>query len=268
MGAAVIDALEAANELSAKTQYDLTVDTAVDDTDYEFQFDFVSEALFVVVDSGSGATTGSIADAIAAKIAADEAEISVPLVGRIQVSGFLSGLVDAVSDSIDTVTITGASAGLDFDLSESDPNLSLSAKTTVSDATVVADAEDVWETIAEGVVGKVVSDTISADQDDYDAGGDADWEEMTYLRIDGGGANRTITGLRRNDSGAGIDPLFRSVLLANVGSAANIILADEDTNSAAENRFNFVGGSDLTVNQNQVVHLLYDPTLQRWLQVG
>ncbi len=112
--------------------------------------------------------------------------------------------------------------------------------------------------LAELVVGTLVSPAqITADQNDYSPTGMAD---ATVLRLTSDAA-RSITGLATGGND-------RVVRVWNVG-AFTITLVHESTLSAAANRFtvpSYVGGpsSNLTLNPNASVILVYDNTSLRW----
>jgi len=104
------------HEPEQKKEVDVTVDTASDDTDYEY----TAEGTTVSITSGTGATKSSIAQKLA------DRHNNSPLL-RAKVAASASG---------DTVTLKSVDDGFDFSFSESDANLS---NTKVQDAKEAAD---------------------------------------------------------------------------------------------------------------------------------
>jgi len=92
----------------------ITVDAAVDDTDYTFTVN----AIDVTINSGTGATVGSIATALAAKLNSD------PLI-RGQVSASAAAAV---------VTTTALQPGVEYTIAEADANLTLASVTSAAEA--------------------------------------------------------------------------------------------------------------------------------------
>lgn len=85
--------------------YTVTVDTAADDTEYALAVNGIE----VTIDSGAGATTTTIKDA---------------LVAAINGEALLASLVTAASTGAATFTISGDIEGKEYTVSESDANLS------------------------------------------------------------------------------------------------------------------------------------------------
>jgi len=96
----------------------ITVDTAANATAYTY--------------SCGGGTVTMTSDASATKI-----EIAAGLEAAHNALAAAGSVSVAVSDGVDTVTITGRERGDDFALSESDANLSLAAVTAASDGTAI-----------------------------------------------------------------------------------------------------------------------------------
>ena len=88
---------------------------------------------------------------------------------------------------------------------------------------------------------------ITSDQDDYVFTG-------TFLRLSTD-ASRTITGFAGGTDG-------KQIYVVNVGSN-DLILADEDAASSAENRTISGHGVDITLDPDESAHLWYDLTSLR-----
>lgn len=93
---------------------------------------------------------------------------------------------------------------------------------------------------------------LAADVNDYAPTG---FSTCFLLRIDGGAANRNITGLAGGAAG-------RVVIVANVGATNNLVLVDESASSSAANRFALIAG--ITLAPDETVALVYDGTSSRW----
>jgi hypothetical protein len=91
---------------------------------------------------------------------------------------------------------------------------------------------------------------ITADKNNYDPTGLA---KASVLRLTSD-ASRTITGLAGGADG-------RVMIILNVG-VNPIVLANQNTSSAAANRFAI--GTNLTIGADQSASLIYDATSQRW----
>ncbi|RMH69126.1 MAG: hypothetical protein D6685_01525 [Bacteroidetes bacterium] len=113
-----------------------------------------------------------------------------------------------------------------------------------------------------GVSGRVISDTLTADVDDYSPAG---IDRATMVRIDGGASVRTITGIARV---AYTELADARLLIANVGTFKGLKLTHEDASSVAENRFALPDGLPYTINPGATVELRYDSVSQRWRVLG
>jgi hypothetical protein len=102
------------------------------------------------------------------------------------------------------------------------------------------------------ISGDVTPTALSGSVNDYDPTGQA--TASTY-RIDGGAANRDITGLAGGADG-------RELTLFNIGATNNLVLKNESGSSTAANRF--AVGADITLAPGQSAHLWYDSTSSRW----
>lgn len=103
----------------------------------------------------------------------------------------------------------------------------------------------------------VISPTaLSGNVNDYAPSGLSD---ASTIRIDGGAANRNITGLTGGGSG-------RRMIVRNIGSTNNLTLVNASASSSASNRFEMVG--DLVLAPKQGVELAYDTSTSRWRPVA
>lgn len=101
-----------------------------------------------------------------------------------------------------------------------------------------------------------ISDTISANQDNYTPTGLAD---ATVLRITPSGATRTITGITGGADG-------RVLVIENIGT--QILVLAHDATSTAGNRFYCPGSVNLQLDTNTAAMCVYDNTSTRWRVVG
>lgn len=99
---------------------------------------------------------------------------------------------------------------------------------------------------------RTVSATLSASQNNYNPSG---LRLASVLRLDGGAADRTITGLVAGQSG-------QRVNLINVGTTNALVLADESGSSTAANRFALT--ADLSLAPDESIALVYDHVSARW----
>lgn len=99
-----------ANDTGAVRQvHDVTVDTAVDATAYQFEIDLGSGAIPIAITSGTGATVTTIRDQLLAAARAEQ--------------GFESRVAFNPS-GVDTIRATSLQQGIGFTLTETDGNLS------------------------------------------------------------------------------------------------------------------------------------------------
>lgn len=94
---------------------------------------------------------------------------------------------------------------------------------------------------------------LSGDVDDYSPTGLA---TAKYIRLDGGAADRNITGLNAPEDS-------QEVTFINIGSTNALVFKHEDANSLAANRFRIAGG-DVSVTPDETLTFVYDPTTARW----
>lgn len=241
----IVDDLEMAGNLGGvERTYTLTIDTAVDNTDYVFKVTLGTADITFTYDSGSGATTTNIATGIRDAINNDT-DNDAP--------GVIQSIVSA-SAAAAVVTIVSATPGIDFyTMSEADTNMTLSAASDVIEATERAAIVTQMQVTTDAIVGDTVSPAaLSSDVDDYNPTG---LNSASYLRVSASGAARTI---------GGIVPNHHTLFLTNIGGTNNVVLEDEATSgSAAANRF-ALGGSNHIVGPGLTRILLYDSVSSRW----
>lgn len=101
----------------------------------------------------------------------------------------------------------------------------------------------------------VISPTaLSGDVNDYAPTGFATCDVM---RLDGGAANRNITGLAGGAAG-------RYVIVHNIGTTNSLILIHASASSSAANRFDLSGAANLTIAARGSTRLWYDGTSSLW----
>jgi hypothetical protein len=98
--------------------------------------------------------------------------------------------------------------------------------------------------------------TVAADVDDADPG------YYAVVRCNVTGAHRTISGLvdGLGQEGEG----GRVVTLMNVSATYNLVVAHEDSGSAAANQFTLPSGLDITLTPGMSTTLWYDSADSRW----
>lgn len=109
--------------------------------------------------------------------------------------------------------------------------------------------------VDEGSAFSVISDTITADEDDYEPTG---WAAATHIRATLTGGNWSITGAA---PATGTDAFVKTIV--NISSFA-ITLTDSDAGSAAANRFLLPGNLDFSIGPNESATIFYDATSTRW----
>jgi hypothetical protein len=100
--------------------------------------------------------------------------------------------------------------------------------------------------------GALTPTTLAADQNDYNP---ANLSLAAILRINGGAADRNITGLAGGASG-------RVIVVENIGTTNNLILKNQSASSSSANRFLFP--ADVTIAPNDAITLWYDGTSNFW----
>jgi len=216
-------------------QQDLTVDTAVDDTDYVFTLTFDTFVITFTINSGPGATTASIAALIRAAIDNDTDNDGPGVLGAFVEEGAGAGAV---------VEIVGVPPGNIFVAATSDANMTMGAE-----AYVGVDTAEIEKSTG-AIVGEELLVLIGADQDDYDPAG---LEEATLLRVQATGAPRSITG---------IVPYHRTLII--VATANDVTLVHGSGSSAAANQFAFAGAVDRVLTADAAVILVYNTTNSKW----
>lgn len=104
----------------------------------------------------------------------------------------------------------------------------------------------------------ITPSALTGDENNYNPSG---WTPSIYvLRLEASGADRTLTGLAGGSRG-------RLALLLNVGSANDVILANQDTGSDEANRFLLPGGNDLAISPDEGTVIWWDVDSERWRQV-
>src|SRR5262245_52826924 len=93
---------------------------------------------------------------------------------------------------------------------------------------------------------------LSGNVNDYNP---ASLSTALALRIDGGAADRNITGLAGGADG-------RIITVTNIGSSNNLVLTNQDSSSSTANRF--LLSANITLAPNTSIALRYDNTTQRW----
>ena len=234
--------LEATQTDAGEKSFDVTVDAAVNDTDYVFAF--VADpagadelTITFTVNSGAGATTTTIATALRNAVLNDT-DNDGPQDGTI--SNFITA-----SSMTNVVTVSGVLAGDFFDITTLDANL------TVGGALFAGATVD--STSLEPLIGDVLTPApLASNVDNYNPSG---LNQATLLRLDGGVLDRSITG---------IVPAHRMLIVRNVGTTNNIELRHENASSAAANRFTNVGATTRTLAVGEAILLVYDPIATRW----
>jgi hypothetical protein len=94
--------------------------------------------------------------------------------------------------------------------------------------------------------------TLSGDVNDYNP---ANLATALALRINGGAADRQITGLAGGSEG-------RIIAIHNIGGTNSLVLHNESAASSAANRFSFGYGIEIGINQSMI--LRYDGQSSRW----
>lgn len=80
------------------------------------------------------------------------------------------------------------------------------------------------------------------------------------MRLDAGGANRTVTGIAAPAADGAV------LVVENVGASGSITLSNADAGSSAANRFQM--DSNMTLAPDGAVTLRYDMTSSRWRTIG
>jgi hypothetical protein len=218
--------------------YTLTVDTAVDDTDYVFKVTLDTTDVTFTVNSGTGATTSSIASDIRSALTNDTDNDGAGALGTFIGEGGGAGA---------TAIIEGKQEGKFFTASEADANMSISA---VSDAAF--DTTEMEKSL-NAIIGGSLAANLTADQNNYDPF-TADKPE-TLLILTPDAAPRNITG---------IVPYHRALTIVNASTTNTIQLAHESGSSSAANQFSLPGGTSHLILAREAVVLIYDDINSKW----
>lgn len=97
---------------------------------------------------------------------------------------------------------------------------------------------------------------LAADANDYQGQGIGN-SMRQVVRVEASGADRTITGLDRQQ-------INDTVYVVNIGATFNIVLAHQNASSAAENRIISPTGANLTLGPDEYAFLWHDDTTNRW----
>jgi len=100
--------------------------------------------------------------------------------------------------------------------------------------------------------GSITPTALSGAVNDYAPTG---FSTCTVIRLDGGAADRNITGLAGGADG-------RIVIVHNIGGTNSLVFKDSDGASTAANRLAI--GADTTIAVNQTIAFRYDGTSSRW----
>lgn len=223
-------------------QQDITVNTAVDDTDYTWTVTFGSApddvTITYTINSGPGATVASIGAQIRAAIDNDTDNDGPGGIDEFIEEGAGVGAV---------AEVVGKIVGDLFVVASSDPNLTIGAATYASTV-----GDEIEDSVLPFVGDTLSPATLTGDEDDYNPTG---LDQATVLRIDGGASNRTITGIVSN---------HRTLIVINAGATNTLIFTHEDVASSAANRFNFVGGASRVLVVFEAVVFVYDSVDSRW----
>lgn len=132
-------------------------------------------------------------------------------------------------------------------------------KTTETDTALVLHPDGSggieWGTDEGGADFSMISDTITADEDDYEPTGFA---AATHIRATLTGGNWSMTGAA---AATGTDAFVKTIV--NISSFA-LTLMHEDAGSAEANRFLLPGNLDFSLGPNEAGTIFYDATSSRW----
>lgn len=217
--------------------YTLTVDTAVDDTDYVFVLEVGDANVTYTINSGAGATTSSIAAAIRDALDNDTNNDG---------AGVMVDFITEGGGAGATAVIEGLVPGDFFVATESDANLSLSVASDVVDTTGA-------EAATNAIVGGALAVALVADQNNYDPFTPASPETLLVLTPDA--SPRNITGLVS---------YHRFLHIVNASATHTVQLAHESGSSSAANQFSLVGGTSYVIPPRGAVVAIYDDVNSKW----
>lgn len=102
--------------------------------------------------------------------------------------------------------------------------------------------------------GTISPTQLAGDVNDYAPTG---FSTCDVMRLDGGAANRNITGLAGGAAG-------RYVIVHNIGTTNTLVLVHASGSSSAANRFDLSGAANLTIAARGSTRLWYDGTSSLW----
>lgn len=173
---------------------------------------------------------------------------------KLLLAGFLAltSLVPALATSITTTAMKA----------EIDSNYADNTKWTLTLSTERSTLKDIADSYANLLdpvtfastfaLSAQVNSTIAADQNNYDPTGAS---VSVQINVDGGVANRSITGLGSPAAG-------RVVIINNAGTTNNLLIVNQSGSSTAANRFSI--GADILIGINETVTFRYDASPGRW----
>lgn len=174
---------------------------------------------------------------------------STALIARTASGTYAFRTITGTSNQIDVTNGSGVSGNPTLVLATA---LTFTGK-TVTGGTFTSTALNGTTDIQQAITwsGDISPTALAGNVDNYDPTGQS---TASIYRINGGAANRDITGLVGGSDG-------RKITIINVGTSNNLVLKN-DTTSTAANRFLF--GADITLAPNQSAELWYDATSLRW----
>jgi hypothetical protein len=163
--------------------------------------------------------------------------------------------VDASGNAIDAGVTPGGGGGSGTVSSGTANQIARYAATgtTLSGSAILSDDGSIFTNSgAFALSGTLTPTALSGNVNDYNP---ANLATAAILRIDGGAADRTITGLASSVNG-------RIITLTNIGSSNKLILSEQNASSTAANRF--LSSANIELPPNTSVALRYDATSSRW----
>ena len=221
-------------------QQDITVDTAVDDTNYVWTITFDDFVVTYTVNSGAGATTSTIGAQIRAAVDNDTDNDGPGGVDEFVIEGAGAAAV---------AEVIGKIPGDLFVVASTDTNLTVAAA-----AYAGIDTAEIEKT-TDAIVGGYLASSVTADQNNYKPGG-ATFEETTLLVLTPDANPRTLTGLAAG--------FHRMLIIMNASTTNAVQLAHLSGSSDAANQFDLVGATAYLIQPRGMVIVAYDPANSRW----
>ncbi len=103
--------------------------------------------------------------------------------------------------------------------------------------------------------GALTPTVLSADVDDYEPATGS--SRRRIWRLEASGADRTVTGVALQSAGD-------TLIVVNIGSTNNVVLAHQNASSTASNRIVSPTGADLILGPDEYAYLWHDATTDRW----